>query len=83
MRYVKPFYREVNDETERFGGILIPFIGGALIGGLFASNRPNNQNVPYYYPPYYPINNYNVPSSPEYISYNYYPLYYPYQNPYQ
>ncbi len=88
MRYVKPFYREVNDDNERFGGILIPFIGGALIGGLFASNnRPNNQYVPYsnynYYPPYYPMNNYNVPPYQEYITYNNYPTYYPYPNTYQ
>lgn len=54
MRYVKPYYREVDDDN-RFGGILIPFIGGALIGGLFAANRPMQNYIPYNYYPQYPM----------------------------
>ncbi len=71
MRYVPPFYREVEDDNnERFaGGVLIPFLGGALLGGLFASSRPNNY-IPYNnYPPYY--------AQPQPYPYYYqYPTYY-------
>ena len=74
MRYVKPFYREVYDDNDenRFGGVLIPFIGGALIGGLFASSY--NQN---HAPTYYPYNPYPMNY---YYPYQTYPSYYPYIN---
>ncbi len=67
MRYVEPFYREVND-NERFGEVLIPFLGGALLGGLFAPAK----QVPVY-----------VPSYPSYNYGGYYPMYsnYPYGVP--
>lgn len=81
MRYVKPFYREdySDDNETRFGGVLIPFIGGALLGGLFASsynNRPMNY-YPYpsnqgYYPVKTPMNNY--------YPYQTYQTYYPSNN---
>lgn len=82
MRYVQPFYREVEDE-ERFGGVLIPFIGGALLGGLFASGVSNHNNyVPYNnYPP---VNYYSRPPYQTYLqypSYQTYPSAYPYPYP--
>lgn len=52
-------YREAYDESSqyqnRFGGILLPFLGGLLIGGLVVPkyNQPYPQQPPYpYYPPY-------------------------------
>ena len=48
------------NKDSRFGGLLLPFLGGVLIGGLFLP-RP----VPY--PPYGPV--YPVPSYPQPIPY--------------
>lgn len=49
--------------------LLIPFIGGALIGGLISPFFIKNSSQPVYYNPY--------------PQYNYYPGYtYPYQNNY-
>lgn len=63
-----PYYR--NNQRS----LLIPFIGGALLGGLggYALSRPNPV---YYYPTYYPYQYYQYPYST--YSYpqngNYYP----------
>ncbi len=73
MYYSKPFYEEYREE--RFIGPLIPFVGGALVGGLISyginsSKTPNY--VPYAPSPYPYYNNYSM---------NYYQPYpYPYNN---
>ena len=57
-------YEEETDNQNRFGGILLPFIGGLLIGGLVVPkyNQPYPQQGPYpYYPPY--------PQGPVYYQY--------------
>jgi hypothetical protein len=46
-------------DPSRFTGLLLPFIGGLIVGGLFIpkiNNQP--QNYPMYYPPYPYPNNY-------------------------
>ena len=57
------------EKEDRFGGILIPFLGGALIGSYFFP-RPNYQNqpiamgpIPQATPnyPYYPVNSTILP----------------------
>lgn len=66
--YSPPLYRSdtypVSEQNNRVGGVLLPFVGGLLVGGLFAP-RPNyggpggpvpmqpypvQQPYPYYYP---------------------------------
>lgn len=66
MKYTYPFYKEENEDRQV--GLLIPFLGGVLLGGLIAPSF----NKPIYNPyPQYPQmpNNY----------YNNYQMY-PYQN---
>lgn len=54
--------------NDRFGfGWGLPFIGGALVGGLLTSNRPQQQ--------YY---SYPQVIYPMYPTYPQYPIYYPY-----
>ena len=53
----------------RGGGIAAGIIGGAIIGGIIASQRPYYYDYPPYYYPYYP--------------YAYYPAYRPYYPAYQ
>jgi len=64
MRYVYPFYREEHDDHQV--SFLLPFLGGALLGGLFAPAFVN-KNPGYYYPGY--VNNY--PPYPPYNPYQY------------
>lgn len=71
-RCYKEAYENQPNEN-RFGGILLPFLGGLLIGGLFVP-RPNQYNqlppaqyqYQYQYPPYpyYP--------QPQQVPYQYY-----------
>ena len=77
MNYKKPFYLE--EDQDRNVSLLIPFLGGVLLGGIIAPKINNNQGsyyTPYpgyYYPPYnYPI---NETINDNYIYYNY-PTYY-------
>ena len=64
-------YFKIHNE-ERLGGIILPFLGGVLLGGLFLP-RPSTyvpvKTIPYYGPigPYYqpPFLNNNVNSSPQ------------------
>lgn len=75
MKYEKPFFREKEDD--RLASSIIPFIGGALIGGLVAYNI---NKTPSYYPPYnnygynnqpyYPYNNMNNYAQNPYYNYN-------------
>ncbi len=80
------FYRSTypmtttENSTNRVGGILLPFVGGLLIGGLFAPPKgggnyyggpqPYPYQQPIYYQPYppypYPVNNTYYP--PTYIN---------------
>ena len=55
------------------GGLLLPFIGGLIVGGLFIP-RPNSQQPmypypmqyqPYYYPPYSTTQISNYPNLPQ------------------
>jgi len=64
----------VNNNDERFGGFLLPFVAGAAISAPFWLAAGNNKSQNNYYPypvqqyPYYPVymNNYPVPN-PQYI----------------
>lgn len=69
---------------ERFVGPFLPFVGGLLVGGLFAPSKNsfyNSQPTPIYFQPvqYYPIaTNYpyptyyqNYPSNPQNTATNY------------
>lgn len=74
------YYYRQSDPNQRFGGFLIPFVGGLLIGGLSAPyfmNRPNVQPMPNYntYQNQYPYNYY-------YPTYQYGTFNYPYTNGY-
>lgn len=63
-----------NQQDERFGGFLLPFVAGAAISAPFwlaaGNNRPQNNYYPY--PPqpypYYPVYMNNYPATnPQYI----------------
>ncbi len=71
MRYVKPYFREVEDDSERFGEFLLPFLGGAVLGGFFAPAK----QVPVYVPSY-PYYSNSIQVRPTY------PTPYPYAQPY-
>ena len=70
---------ENSHPNQRFGGFLVPFVGGLLIGGLAAPYFINNKNEKQYaYPAYYPSQHpYTVP-----YQYGNYTYPYPYMNPY-
>ncbi len=58
---------QVNDER------IIPFLGGAIIGGLGGAAIANNQGYSGYYQPYYQQPVYYYPNG--YYYYNGYPMY--------
>lgn len=54
-RDANAFYQDSENDS-RFGGVLLPFVGGLLVGGLFAPSFKGGQSgpqpMPYYqYPP--------------------------------
>ena len=59
-------YSDNNYGPQRFGGLLLPFLGGLLIGGLFIPKQnnvpqPYPQYPPYQYPQYYPVYTQPIP----------------------
>ena len=60
---VRNCYKEAYDQEvpeNRFAGLLLPFIGGLIVGGLFIpkiNNQPPQQ-YPYYQAPPYPYPSY-------------------------
>jgi hypothetical protein len=56
-------YSNNNYQNNRFGGLLLPFLGGLLIGGLVVPKVSNGGQPyspypaypPYQYPQYYPV----------------------------
>ena len=73
MNYKKPFYLE--EDQDRNVSLLLPFLGGVLLGGIIAPKINNNQGSyyspypSYYYPPYnYPL--YESYNNDNYIYYN-------------
>ena len=60
-------YKEAYDQDaidpNRFGGLLLPFIGGLIVGGLFIP-KINSQQGQVPYPVYYPPQGYNYPPYP-------------------
>ena len=76
MRYTYPFYREEHNDNRQIGGLLLPFLGGVLIGGLVSPSFKNQA-------PYYPYPQYPYPTNQYYQNYpTYYSNYNPYQYPY-
>ena len=75
MRYTYPFYREERNDNRQIGGLLLPFLGGVLIGGLVSPGFKNQA-------PYYPYPQYQYPYQYYQNYQTYYPNYYPYQYPY-
>ena len=76
MRYTYPFYREEHNDYRQIGGLLLPFLGGVLIGGLVSPSFKNQA-------PYYPYPQYPYPTNQYYQNYpTYYSNYNPYQYPY-
>lgn len=51
--YQNAYFNNPNNQS-RFGGILLPFLGGLLIGGMFMPHPNNYQPIPYQPYPYYP-----------------------------
>ena len=62
-RCYKEAYEQDVQDPNRFTGLLLPFIGGLIVGGLFIPkiNNPQGQAP---YPMYYPPQGYNFPPSP-------------------
>ena len=73
MRYLYPYFKEEKDE-DRTVGLLVPFLGGILLGGLISNKNQGGTYPGYYQYPYNPYyTNTYIPGP--YYSYNY-PIYY-------